>query len=57
MLASNGQPRLTGSQDLLSLFNLNGLYDDYVRPYITGNEADALEPTFSNYIGLLPGKI
>ena len=28
------QPLLSGSQDLLSLFELNPLYDTYVRPYL-----------------------
>lgn len=57
MLTSNEQQRLTGSQDLLTLFKLNPLYDEYVRSYLAGNEADLLEPTFANYIGHLPGKL
>ncbi|GAB5590461.1 hypothetical protein Unana1_05361 [Umbelopsis nana] len=56
MLTSNEQQRLTGSQDLLTLFKLNPLYEQYVRPSLSGNEADSLEPTFANYIGHLPGK-
>jgi hypothetical protein len=57
MLTSNEQQRLTGSQDLLTLFKLNPLYDEYVRSYLAGNEADLLEPTFANYVGHLPGKL
>ncbi|KAI8583672.1 hypothetical protein K450DRAFT_222237 [Umbelopsis ramanniana AG] len=56
MLTSNEQQGLTGSLDLLTLFKLNPLYDEYVRPSLSGNEAESLEPTFASYIGHLPGK-
>jgi hypothetical protein len=57
MLTSNEQQGLTGSLDLLTLFKLNPLYDEYVRPSLSGNEAESLEPTFASYIGHLPGKL
>ncbi|KAI9141619.1 hypothetical protein BKA69DRAFT_1166623 [Paraphysoderma sedebokerense] len=59
------RPPLLGSQDLLSLFNLNHLYEQYVRPYIPNpaNPVDTatpkppeMDPTFQDYVKELPGK-
>ncbi|KAI9033704.1 hypothetical protein CLU79DRAFT_7904 [Phycomyces nitens] len=56
MATMTKRPRLTGSHDLLSYYNLTPLYDKYVRPYSPPNRAAGLDQTLFRYISDLPGK-
>ncbi|KAI8374356.1 uncharacterized protein BYT42DRAFT_400936 [Radiomyces spectabilis] len=55
-MTHNQPSRLTGSQDLLTYFNIIPIYNKYVRPYSPPNRAAGLDPTLSSYIANLPGK-
>jgi hypothetical protein len=48
--------KLTGSQDLLSHFNLLPIYDRFVRPYPPPDRAAGLESSLFPYLSNLPGK-
>lgn len=49
-------PKLIGSQDLLTYFNLIPIYNKIVKPYPPPNRAAGLNPTLFPYISDLPGK-
>ncbi|KAG0377124.1 hypothetical protein BGX24_006697 [Mortierella sp. AD032] len=54
--ASVPQP-LTGSHDLISIFKLQPLYDQYVKQKLPNNEdVPPIEPTYFPFIKQLPGK-
>lgn len=50
-------PRLLGSQDLLSYYNLIPIYDKYVRPYPPPDRGASLDQTLAPYTADLPGNI
>lgn len=58
------QDQLVGSQDVLALFGLQGMYNQYFRPYMPAAAAAAtggamlappFEPTLKSYIKDVPG--
>ncbi|KAI9310720.1 hypothetical protein BX666DRAFT_2004117 [Dichotomocladium elegans] len=50
------KPRLLGSQDLMTYYNLIPIYDKFVRPYPPPDRATHLEQSLQSYIAHLPGK-
>ncbi|CAO3608391.1 unnamed protein product [Mucor fragilis] len=50
-------PKLIGSQDLLTYFNLIPIYNKIVKPYPPPNRAAGLNPTLFPYISDLPGRM
>lgn len=50
------KPVLTGSQDLLSYFNLIPIYNKVVKPFPLPDRAAGLDPSLFPYISDLPGK-
>ncbi|CEG68128.1 hypothetical protein RMATCC62417_04445 [Rhizopus microsporus] len=51
------QQRLSGSQDLLTYYDLLPIYNKVVKPYPPENRASGLNPTLFPYISDLPGKL
>lgn len=47
---------LTGSQDLLTYFNLIPIYNKVVKPFPPPDRAAGLDPSLFPYISDLPGK-
>ncbi|GAA5807901.1 hypothetical protein MFLAVUS_001281 [Mucor flavus] len=50
------KPILTGSQDLLSYFNLIPIYNKVVKPFPAPDRAAGLDPSLFPYISDLPGR-
>lgn len=48
--------KLTGSQDLLTYFNLIPIYSRVVKPFPLPDRAASLDPSLFPYISDLPGK-
>jgi hypothetical protein len=55
-MTSTKKPNLTGSQDLLTYFNLIPIYNKVVKPFPPPNRAAGLDPSLFPYISDLPGK-
>lgn len=48
-------PTLTGSQDLLTYFNLIPIYNKVVKPYPPDNRSEGLDQSLFPYVSDLPG--
>ncbi|KAI9277398.1 hypothetical protein BY458DRAFT_504858 [Sporodiniella umbellata] len=51
------KPKLSGSQDLLTYFNLLPIYNKMVKPYPPSDRQSGIDPTLFPYISDLPGKL
>lgn len=56
MATPGNKPKLLGSQDLLTYYNLLPIYDKYVKPYPPPDRSAHLDQTLQPYVADLPGK-
>ncbi|KAL1931332.1 hypothetical protein VTP01DRAFT_10469 [Rhizomucor pusillus] len=56
MATPGNKPKLLGSQDLLTYYNLLPIYDKYVKPYPPPDRSAHLDQTLQPYVADLPGR-